>query len=292
MPSPVLAGFLYDSVGVAVSGAEVRTFKRNDTATALSSTTTNASGYWTITESTADGMWPDIQITNGTEITRYKYDDQIAVTKVDAQSYVARNDSATSSFGITITPTTLTKDQTFNYPILSSASTVGEIAVLGGEQLVTASNAPKSMFPVTLFKTATTSIADNDSTTVTTDPHLSFPGLDSATTYRVEAAFRATHDASGQPVYSFVTPTGALADIVVFGGGQGDTTKVQSVGAASSFSATFGAGNPTTTLVSLVGTLITTTDTGTFGFGYHKLQPGTTNTQITMGYATVQKVSS
>ena len=216
MPSPVLSGFLYDSVGTPVSGATVETYKRNDTVTALSSTTTNASGYWTITESTADGMWVDIQITNGTEITRFKYDDEVQFKSADVQKLVQRNSSAESSFGITFDVGTLAGDQTHTWPSMSDSD---QTVLLSGH--FTNDSDVIWGTGVTKYKTADQSFT---SSALANDTHLQI-ALASGQWYRVHAGINAdAAGASGDLWAYWNVPVGANLQGVWFSGAAAGTT--------------------------------------------------------------------
>ena len=83
MPSSyTLSGFLYNNAGVAVSGATVNTFARNAVTGALSTTTTDTSGYWALSPGTsqANMLQVDVQLTNAATgaVRRIKYDDVTA----------------------------------------------------------------------------------------------------------------------------------------------------------------------------------------------------------------------
>ena len=67
------SGFLYNDAGVAVQNAVVHLYDRNTT-TSRAETTTNGSGYFSISHATQGRF--DIEITNGSSKRRLKYDNE------------------------------------------------------------------------------------------------------------------------------------------------------------------------------------------------------------------------
>ena len=57
------SGFLYDDAGDAVNGATVNLYDRNTTSSVRATTTTNSSGYFTISHATQGRF--DIEVVNG-----------------------------------------------------------------------------------------------------------------------------------------------------------------------------------------------------------------------------------
>ena len=57
------AGFVRDDAGVAINGATVDIYDRNTTTPSRANTTTNSSGYWTISHGT-EGQF-DVKVKNG-----------------------------------------------------------------------------------------------------------------------------------------------------------------------------------------------------------------------------------
>ena len=83
IPTINFAGFVYDDAGDAVSGATINIYDKNSTTTSRASTTTNSSGYWTISHSTSGEF--DVQVTSGASKRRIKFDDAIQLTSIDTE---------------------------------------------------------------------------------------------------------------------------------------------------------------------------------------------------------------
>ena len=86
-PGLTFAGFLYDDSGDAINGATINLYTKNATSTSLADTTTNASGYWTISHTPASGETGeyDVQITSGASKRRIKFEDAVQLSSVDAE---------------------------------------------------------------------------------------------------------------------------------------------------------------------------------------------------------------
>ena len=83
MPSTMsLQGHVFNDAGTALQDVEVKVFKKNTTATALATDTSDANGRWDLawTVSDTDATQVDVQGTSGTSVFRWKYDDRIAVS--------------------------------------------------------------------------------------------------------------------------------------------------------------------------------------------------------------------
>jgi hypothetical protein len=84
MPSTMsLQGHVFNDAGTALQDVEVKVFKKNTTATALATDTSDANGRWDLSWSTSgdtDATQVDVQGTSGTSVFRWKYDDRIAVS--------------------------------------------------------------------------------------------------------------------------------------------------------------------------------------------------------------------
>lgn len=125
MASQLFAGFVYTGAGVAVNGATVDLLDRNTTTPVRATTTTNASGYWTISHAT-EGRF-DVRITNGTSITFLKYDDQIQVEGLETATLRVRNPADT--FDYDIVPEAITADRQLNLPLLTATDTLAVLAL-------------------------------------------------------------------------------------------------------------------------------------------------------------------
>jgi len=123
-----LSGFAYDSAGAPLTSKAVKVYDRNTTANERASTTTNGTtGAWNIDNAdvTVSSVYQmDVEITDGSNKTRYKYDDQIMLTRVDVKDFVLRSGSS-NQFVQTIVPTTLTADRTITVP-----NTTGTVALI------------------------------------------------------------------------------------------------------------------------------------------------------------------
>ncbi len=202
MGNPNLAGSVFDSAGVAVSGITVNIYTSGDTATVIATTTTGAGGGWSISNSSVGN--PDVELVNGTEITRFKFDDRIALTGMDAQSYNLRTNSGTSSFDLEILAPSggFSQDLRFRMPDNLGSS---EAVILTDAQFKASSNVVQGT-GVTLYKTADQSLTDS---TLTNDDHMQFAAA-SGTTYEVQVGFSYTQTgSSGDLIAKWNVPSGA-----------------------------------------------------------------------------------
>ena len=122
-----ITGFAYDSSGDALASKTVNLYDRNTTANSRASTTTNSDGKFSFSNSdvTVSSVYQmDVEITDGSNKTRYKYDDEILLQRVDVKDFVLRSGSS-NQFVQTIVPETLTADITVTVP--NAAGTVALI---------------------------------------------------------------------------------------------------------------------------------------------------------------------
>lgn len=263
MANPALAGFVYSSNGQGVNAISVNVYAAGDTTTKISSATTDATGAWSIPNSSVQN--PDIELVNGTEITRFKYGDKIALTQADVQTFVVRNDTATSSFAVTINPVTLTAARTLSLPdqsgtlITSSGSTnevVFSVASLTANRVITVPDVAGNMLVaeqfrnasqivygtgVTVYQTATQSL----STALVNDTHLQL-ALASAAIYSVSLYTESSWSANSPSgtVAKFAVPTGANLQgtwLHESGGNPADVAKVTDASSATITSTSSGA---------------------------------------------------
>ena len=99
-PSLSFAGFLYDDAGDAINGATVNLYAKNGVSTSLADTTTNSSGYWSISHTPGSGEAGeyDVQITSGASKRRLKFDDAVQLASLDAETLSVRaNEGAASA---------------------------------------------------------------------------------------------------------------------------------------------------------------------------------------------------
>ena len=91
-PGLSFAGFLYDDSGDAINGATINLYAKNGVSTSLADTTTNSSGYWSISHTPASGEAGeyDVQITSGASKRRLKFDDAVQLASLDAETLSVR----------------------------------------------------------------------------------------------------------------------------------------------------------------------------------------------------------
>jgi len=128
-----LSGFAYDSAGAPLTSKAVKVYDKNTTANARASTTTHGTtGAWTVSNAdvTVSSVYQmDVEITDGDNKVRYKYDDEIMLQRVDVKDLVLRSGSASQYVG-GIATTTLTADRTWTFP-----NATGDILVSSGAKL-------------------------------------------------------------------------------------------------------------------------------------------------------------
>lgn len=113
-----ITGFAYDSSGAALTSKAVKLYDKNTTANARASGTTNSDGKFTFSNSdvTVSSVYQmDVEITDGSNKTRYKYDDEIMLQRVDVKDFVLRSGSS-NQYVATLIPETLTADATVTIP--------------------------------------------------------------------------------------------------------------------------------------------------------------------------------
>ena len=100
-PGLTFAGFLYDDAGDAINGATINLYEKNGTSTSVANTTTNSSGYWTISHTPGSGEAGeyDVQITSGASKRRIKFDDAVQLASLDAETLSVRaNEGAAAAY--------------------------------------------------------------------------------------------------------------------------------------------------------------------------------------------------
>ena len=113
-----ITGFAYYSSGAALTSKAVKLYDKNTTANARASGTTNSDGKFTFSNSdvTVSSVYQmDVEITDGSNKTRYKYDDEIMLQRVDVKEFVLRSGSS-NQYVATLIPETLTADATVTIP--------------------------------------------------------------------------------------------------------------------------------------------------------------------------------
>jgi hypothetical protein len=120
MANQEFAGFVYDDAGTAINGATVHLYDRNDTDTSRANTTTNSSGYWSISHST-EGRF-DVEITYGSSVRRLKYDTSQQFLSLEVADFTLRNPANTYEYDIV--PSAITADRQLNLPLIAGTRTL------------------------------------------------------------------------------------------------------------------------------------------------------------------------
>src|SRR3990167_3439693 len=143
MASIEFAGFAYDGSGAAVSNATINLYDRNTVTPVRATTTTNASGYWTITHAT-EGRF-DVEIVNGTTTRRIKYDSAIQLQEIETANLLLRNPANT--FKYDIVPAAITADRQLNLPLITATRTLvaNNTALADNESLIFGTGADASI---------------------------------------------------------------------------------------------------------------------------------------------------
>jgi hypothetical protein len=97
-----LGGYVYDQLGVAISGLTVELWAHDGVA-ATSSTTTSAAGYWQFTSVATTDTWK-IKIINGTKVQWIHGSAEVQVTNLDCVTAMATDTIAehTAAAGVTV----------------------------------------------------------------------------------------------------------------------------------------------------------------------------------------------
>ena len=209
MANQVFAGFVYTGAGVVVVGATVDLLDRNTTTPVLATTTTNASGYWTISHAT-EGRF-DVRITNGTSISFLKYDDQLQIEGLEVAVLRVRNPADT--FDYDIVAAAITADRIANLPLLTGTATFAMIdhGIKGADI---------SSVGAALTLVAGSDFADVTGTTTVTS--ISTRPAGSRFTFQFDGALILTHNATTLILQGAVNLTTAAGDVLTFiseGGG-------------------------------------------------------------------------
>src|SRR3990167_10051941 len=125
MANQLFAGFLYTDAGVAIVGATADLFDRNTTTPVRATTTTDASGYWSISHAT-EGRF-DVRITNGTSIRWRKYDTEEQLATLEVANLRVRNPADT--FDYDIVPGAITADRQLNLPVITATDTLAALGL-------------------------------------------------------------------------------------------------------------------------------------------------------------------
>lgn len=169
------SGFVFDNSGTAISGANIAVFNRNTVACAVTTTTTNACGFWT-RSAIAEGRY-DIRITCGCSVSFIKYDDEVQLTELDVATLKIRNPADT--FVYDIVPAAIVANRTLNLPLITGTDT---FAVLGLAQTFTTQQTHTSCIGLNdnvflTFGTACDAKVSYDATNLLINPRASGTGM-------------------------------------------------------------------------------------------------------------------
>jgi len=95
------SGYVFKDDGTAVSGATVQLYQADTTTTVGSSSTTNSSGYWTLSTTTEHTSGYDTKITSGSSIRYRRGNDKLQLEELDI-----RNDTGATQGGLLVANTT------------------------------------------------------------------------------------------------------------------------------------------------------------------------------------------
>ena len=95
------AGYVFKDDGTAVSGATVQLYQADTTTTVGSSSTTNSSGYWSLSTTTEHTSGYDVKITSGSSIRYRRGNDKLQLEELDI-----RNDTGNGQGGLFVANTT------------------------------------------------------------------------------------------------------------------------------------------------------------------------------------------
>ena len=125
MANVIAAGFVRTGAGVAVVGATVDAYVRNTSSVSQGNTTTNASGYWTLTVATQDRY--DYKVVNGTTTIWLSFDDQIQIQRIETAEFLMMNPANT--FKYNFVPAAITADRTLNWPLITGTDTLAALGL-------------------------------------------------------------------------------------------------------------------------------------------------------------------
>ena len=95
------AGYVFKDDGTAVSGASVQLFQADTTTSVGSASTTNSSGYWSLSTTTEHTSGYDVKITSGSSIRYRRGNDKLQLEELDI-----RNDTGATQGGLLVANTT------------------------------------------------------------------------------------------------------------------------------------------------------------------------------------------
>lgn len=194
-----------------MNGATVDAFDRNTTTPNRGTTTTNASGYFTLTIAT-QGRY-DIRVTNGSSISFMSYDDEVQLDQLEVATIRILNPAFT--FVYTIVAGAITADRTMNLPVVTGTDT---FAVLGLAQAFTARQLWAKGADIASAATITPGTDGNffDITGTTGITAIATLAAGSIIIFQFDGALTITHNATTLILQGAVNLTTAAGDVVAF----------------------------------------------------------------------------
>ena len=124
-----LSGFLFNASGAALESATVEAFAKNTVTetggTAAASTTTNSSGYYTLTV-TSDNEY-DVRITSGNSVRWRRFDDRVQMEEIEVSVLNIREGATAQVY--TIAPGSISADRTLTLPAATGNDTLASIGL-------------------------------------------------------------------------------------------------------------------------------------------------------------------
>ena len=126
-----LSGFLFNASGAAVNGATVEAFAKNTvtetggTVVTGGSTTTNSSGYYTMTVTSDNEL--DVRITSGNSVRWRRFDDRLQIEEVEVSTLNIREGATAQVY--TIAPGAIAADRVLTLPASTGADTLASLGV-------------------------------------------------------------------------------------------------------------------------------------------------------------------
>ena len=126
-----LSGFLFNASGAAVSGATVEAFAKNTvtetggTPVTGGSTTTNSSGYYTMTVTSDNEL--DVRITSGNSVRWRRFDDRLQIEEGEVSVLNIREGATAQVY--TIAPGSISADRTLTLPAATGNDTLASIGL-------------------------------------------------------------------------------------------------------------------------------------------------------------------
>ena len=124
-----LSGFLFNASGAALESATVEAFAKNTVTetggTAAASTTTNSSGYYTMTV-TSDNEY-DVRITSGNSVRWRRFDDRVQMEEIEVSVLNIREGATAQVY--TIAPGSISADRTLTLPAATGNDTLASLGL-------------------------------------------------------------------------------------------------------------------------------------------------------------------